>query len=216
MTFDLVNGTINSMENLSPVDETEYIDPASYLAFFDTIFPRSQQKPFADPLEASLESMLFQYCQSSLAASRPGLNRGFIETLVLPWLIQQMGLQTMGLTNFPIENVVTARYCGKSYKTSFAPISFYMFAVSCFLTIGWCVVRLLHTSRERPVISLFGDMNLLGKMFGRNSGIQRLSELGSGATSTKVERTLANMNIKVERDERPQWDTSGLELDNLG
>jgi hypothetical protein len=216
ITYNLVNRSIERMENLSPIYETEYINPSTYLRFYDRIFPPALQKPPNNSLETTLETLLFQYCQSSSVLSQGNLFIGYIELLLLPWLIQQQGLQMLRVKQLPAENVITATYCKKSYKATVSSTSFYAFTFICFSTIGWCLFRLYQSAFLRgPVISCFGDINLLAKIFGKERRILELSKLGSEASSIKVERILRDVDLRITRDPRPRWDNSGWELDHL-
>lgn len=205
--YNLPSRSIELVEKVYPIYETEHQDPELYLSFFDRLFPQFPQKPLNNSFDRTLDILLFQYCQLACALSPPGfLNEGYIETLMLPWILQQVGLQLMSVQQLPLENVITASYCKKLYKISLAPTSFYMFTIICLVTNIWCLLLLIPTIlRPTPIISWLGDANIYAKLSTHMRNI--------GDSSIKMEEQLRDMNIKIER--RMRWDDGTIQMNNL-
>ena len=118
------------------------------------------------PMNLTLETLLFRYCQDSCFSS-PNAEEGFLSTsytdfLMLPWQVEQIALGWM--SEVPKENNITAEYCRKTYKISLSPIAFYTFTVFSFVTITWCVIRVIPViCMPLPVLSSFAELNFWGK-----------------------------------------------------
>lgn len=158
--YNLPNRSVELVEKLYPIYDTEHPHSDAYLGFFDRLFPQFPHPPLNNSLERNLDLILFQYCQEACAHFTPGfINRGYLETLLLPWIIQQLGLQILSAQELSVENVVTASYCTKSYKISFAPSSFYTFTLFCVFAIGWSLVVFVATFATRAIIVSRGQLS---------------------------------------------------------
>jgi len=215
--YNLSNWTIERFERLSPVSEPETLDPVAYLRFFDKIFPQWPNPEMNQPRDFTLEVLLFRYCLDACFSS-PGtsdgfLSRPYLELLMLPWQSEQLFLNSIPDEDLPRENMISCAYCRKSYKISLSPTSFFTFSFFSIATIVWCLFRLIPLiSVPVPVLSLFPELNLVG-----NSQLNRtdvLNKITLDAPSTTVERILADVNIKIVKEEGQNLH-DGLELNEL-
>ena len=214
--YHLPNRSVELVEKLYPILDTEHPESDAYLAFFDRLFPRFPHPPLNNSFERSLEVLLFQYAQNSVTTAiwNP-VNTGYIETLMLPWIIQQLGIQAVWIEDLPAENVITASYCKRNYKINFAISSFLVFTLICLLTTAWSLVLLVPNAfnTQAPILSWFLDANIMWKLPSRAPSGEGIPTVGTGATSTMLEHFLGNVGIKVAK--RMRWDSGDLELRDL-
>lgn len=212
ITYNLRNRSIELFENLSPKFQSQYIDPRAYLYVYKRILPKYPEKLLENPLETTLETMLFRYCQDASILSAPEtVIESYLETLMLPWVLQQSALKLLSIKGLSIDNFVQASYCNKSYKVSLAPASFYTFCVLCFLTISWCLAQLFATIfTPRPRLTSFPDMDFSSKLL-QKSQIEPLPKLGPGVTSNEIERTFSDTVIRIQGVSREDsWEMENL------
>ena len=134
---------------------------------------------------------------------------------MLPWIIQQLGIQAVWIEDLPAENVITASYCKKNYKINFAISSFLIFTVICLLTTAWSLVLLVPAvfNTQAPILSWFLDANIMWKLPGRGLSGEGIPTMGTGATSTMLEQLLGNVDIKTVK--RMRWDSGNVEMGDL-
>jgi len=212
--YNLVNGSLELITNVSPAHGSAYINPFKYHDVLRRILP---VYPANLPKHVTLGIMIFAYCQRAVSLSTHGtLARSYLKVLVLPWTIQQHGFSLIGVQEFPVENVVEASYCNKSYKVNLAPTSFYVFGVFCLVTITWCLGQLIPTIfRKTPVSTIFPDIDLLCRSPLGDDRTGVLSRLPAKFTSVMVEKRLSNANIRVKPTTKPQWDTTSWEMGTI-
>ena len=107
ITYNLGNRSIELVDNLSPAYGSEFINPTAYLDFYDRIFPplglRSRPE---EPYGTTLETIVFDYCQlNSMASPNGQITFGYMETLMLPWLLQQFVLQMLTVKDLTLDNI---------------------------------------------------------------------------------------------------------------
>ena len=138
-------------------------EASAYLAFFDKLFPSGRR---TDPYpKQTLESIVFWISHSRCTWSSPGMfKRGYLETLLLPWIVQQYGLQKPNFTA-PPENIVAVLPSTESYKVALAPASFYTFAIFCFVTTTWCFAALCFASfNSTPWLTGYAEFDFSSKI----------------------------------------------------
>jgi hypothetical protein len=198
-------------ENLSPIYGLEFIDGEAYLGFYDRIFPSYSDMPRNSSHRETLQGFLFDYVLEACALSpQTKISRAYLETLMMPWLLQQLGLPAISVKDLPIDNIIRASYCNKSYKISLGLGSFYMFAILSVGMIGWCIVWLFPTIfTVTPILTGFSEVDFGNNLFDDND----LTKLGSKATSITVEKILGDSNIGVVWRHKNDWDAQSMEMD---
>jgi hypothetical protein len=200
-------------ENLSPIYGLEFVDGEAYLNFYDRIFPAySSIPPNSSHKDVTLQDFLFNYVLEACALSPPTkISRPYLETLMMPWLLQQLGLSAISVKDLPFDNIISALYCKQSYKISLAPSSFYIFTVLSLCTIGWCFARLFPTMfTVTPILSGFAEVDFANSLFAIND----LTKLDSKTTTTTVEKRLGDSNIGVVWRRMDVWNEQNIEMVN--
>lgn len=200
ITYDIGNYSIERIENISDTGSPVYTNATDLLHVFARILPR-YGTPLPTPLpEVTLENVLYVKMQNYLMDGRL-FTFAYIEALLMPWLVQQSAILEMKWADVPAENVVTGWYCEKTYKLSVAPASFYAFALICLSIICWSLALTVPGIFIRlPTLSRFRDVDFLSKLL----NLGKIAELGSDATSSKIERELDGVIINVEEVTAPQ------------
>jgi hypothetical protein len=210
ITYNLPNGSLELIDNVSPKQDSAYISPGAYVYVFSRILSEHPKNVPKDQHEFTLESMVFTYCHTASFLSTGGtIARSYIKMLMFPWTIQQHIFKLLSVNSFPVENIIKASYCRRSYKVTLAPSSFYTFTIFCLLTIAWSLSQLISTIAIRtPVSTLFPDVDLWTRSLpdGDRNGV--FSGLPPKFTSLEAERELWDKRIKVEPTKRAQWDTA--------
>ena len=217
VSYNVQNFSIELIENMSPIYETDGTEAKTYLDFYDRIFPRWKGRAAPGSLDVTLESLLYNFCFTQCAGSpfvsaASHITQGFMEMLLLPYLVQQeIEYESGGWADR--EHGLTSMYCTKSYQLSVAPSSFYIFALFCFITILWCLRHLRHAIlHRRPILSGFPEIDFPAKWVGDNQKDMMLL-VGTGATSEKVEKIFGGMKIYVR--ESLQDDEDVVEMNTL-